>query len=227
MNPTVHAASGFGVLVDNLDKLLAGFWTTLQLSFAAGAIALVFGTILAAFRVSPVPVLRAIGTTYVNIFRNTPLVLLFMVFVYGVPQLKLFDPTWLKLYCVLALATYTSAFVCEAVRSGINSVSTGQAEAARSIGLTFSENLRYIILPQALRTVIPPLASVMIALVKNSAIAGAFLVVEATKVMEDLVRDNSTALYWMFFGTAAGYMIIVFAISGMAQFLEKRMEVAR
>lgn len=219
--------SGFGVLTENFDKLLQGFWKTIQLSFWAALLAFVLGTILAACRVSPVPILRGVGTSYVNVFRNTPLVLLFIVFVFGVPQLGIIDPTWTFVYAVGALGTYTAAFVCEALRSGINSVHAGQAEAARSIGLTFTQNLSLVIMPQAMRAVIPPLASVFIALVKNSAIAEAFFITEAAFVMDSLVRDNPHALYWVFFGTALGYIVIVFFISGVARFLEKRMEVAR
>lgn len=223
----VLAASGLGVLTDNAGSLLRGFWETIQLTFWSGLFAFFLGLILAACRVSPVPVLRAFGTSYVNIFRNTPLVLLFILFVFGIPQLGIIDPTWTFVYAVGALGTYTAAFVCEAIRSGINSVSPGQAEAARSIGLTFEQNLRLVILPQAMRAVIPPLASVFIALVKNSAIAEAFFITEAAYVMDSLVRDYPQALYWIFFGTALGYIVIVFFISGVARLLEKRLEVAR
>lgn len=214
------------MLVDNFDKLLQGFGKTLLLSSIAGVIALVLGSVLAAFRVSPVPVLRAIGTTYVNIFRNTPLVLLFILFVYGIPQLGITGDK-LFAFAVGALSVYTAAFVCEALRSGINAVNPGQAEAARSIGLTFTQNLKLVIMPQAFRAVIPPLASVFIALVKNSAIAEAFGITEAAFQMDSLVRDNSASLYWIFAGTALGYIIIVFTISGVARVLERRLEVKR
>ncbi|GAB3296510.1 amino acid ABC transporter permease [Epidermidibacterium keratini] len=219
--------SGLSVLTDNMDKLLDGFWETIKLSFLAGIIALIVGTLLAACRVSPVPALRAVGTSYINIFRNTPLVLLFVVFTFGLPGLLGITGDHTFGFAVAALATYTSAFICEAVRSGINSVNPGQAEAARSIGLTFGQNLSLVILPQAMRAVIPPLASVLIALVKNSAIAEAFLIAEASFVMKGLVRDEPQALYWVFFGTALGYIIIVFAISGVSRFLERRLEVVR
>lgn len=218
---------GLGILTDNIDKLLDGFWETVKLSFLAGVIALIVGTVLASFRVSPVPLMRGVGTTYVNIFRNTPLVLLFVVFMYGLPGVLGIRGDHTFAFAVAALATYTSAFVCEAMRSGINSVTAGQAEAARSIGLTFGQSLSLVILPQAFRAVIPPIASVLIALVKNSAIAEAFLIAEASFVMKGLVRDEPQALYWMFFGTALGYIVIVFAISGASQLLERRLAVVR
>lgn len=183
------------------------------------------GTILAGFRVSPTPVLRAFGTSYVNVFRNIPLVVLFLITTQGVPQLGVNASFfWLA---VLALGTYTAAFICEAVRSGINAVDVGQAEAARSIGMTFGQTLRIIVLPQAIRSVIPPLASILIALTKNTAIAEAFGVTEATYQLDSLVRDFPDALYALFFGIAAGYIIIVFTISGIAQVLERRLVVLR
>lgn len=214
------------VLIDNLPKLLEGFGKTLALSVIAGVCALIIGTILAGFRVSPVPVFRAIGTTYVNIFRNTPLVLLFVLFVFGLPQLGI-TGDHLFAFAAAAMSIYTGAFVCEALRSGINSVSVGQAEAARSIGLTFQQNLSLVILPQAFRAVIPPLASVFIALVKNTAIVEAFGITEAAYQMDSLVRDHPQSIYAVFAGTAAGYIIIVFAISGAARLLERKLEVRR
>jgi glutamate transport system permease protein len=127
----------------------------------------------------------------------------------------------------LALGLYTAAFVCEAVRSGVNAVPVGQAEAARAIGLTFTGTLRHVVLPQAFRSVIPPLGSIFIALVKNSAIAEFFAVPEATKVFDDLVRDNPEALYALFAGVAAGYVLLVLAISGAFRLLEARLVVLR
>ncbi len=214
------------VLIDNLPKLLEGFGKTLALSAIAAVCALIIGTILAGFRVSPVPVFRAIGTTYVNIFRNTPLVLLFILFIFGLPQLGITGDK-LFAFAAAAMSIYTAAFVCEALRSGINSVNVGQAEAARSIGLTFQQNLSLVILPQAFRAVIPPLASVFIALVKNTAIVEAFGITEAAYQMDSLVRDHPQSIYAVFAGTAAGYIIIVFAISGVARLLESKLEVKR
>lgn len=214
------------VLLDNLPSLLEGFGKTLGLSALAALIALVLGTILAACRVSPIPTLRGIGTSYVNVVRNTPLVLLLVLFVFGVPQLGITGDHVFAL-CVTAIGCYAAAFICEALRSGINSVHPGQAEAARAIGLTFTQNLQLIILPQAFRAVIPPLANVFIALVKNTAIVEAFGVTEAAFQMDSLIRDNPNALIWVFVGAALGYIIIVFAISGVARVFERRLAVAR
>jgi glutamate transport system permease protein len=212
-------------LIDNLPQILAGFRDTLYLLGAAGIAAVAVGVLLAAMRVSPTPVLRAVGTSYVNVFRNVPLVVLFLITTQGLPEVGL-GLSFFSL-AVIALGAYTAAFVCEAVRSGINAVDVGQAEAARSLGLTFGQTLQLIVLPQAIRTVIPPIASILIALTKNTAIAEAFGVTEATYQLDSLVRDVPTALYALFFGIAAGYILIVFAISGAAQLLERRLVVVR
>lgn len=213
------------VLIDNLPKILNAFLLTLQLLAVSGIISVVFGTVLAGLRVSPVPVLRGFGTSYVNIFRNTPLVIVFVVFVAGLPFLGLQISFFWR--AVISLSVYTSAFICEAVRSGINAVHQGQAEAARAIGMTFGQTLRIIVLPQALRTVVPPLASIIIALTKNSAIAEAFGVTEASYQLDSLVRDFPTALWWLFGGIALGYVIIVLVIAGIASQIERRWAVTR
>jgi glutamate transport system permease protein len=213
------------VLIDNLPLLLRGFRTTIALSAVAALLAVVLGVLLAAIRVSPVPTLRWAGALYVNTIRNTPLTLVYAFMAFGVPRLDFQVGPFRA--AAIALGLYTAAFICEAVRSGVNAVPVGQAEAARSIGLTFTGTLRHVVLAQAIRSVIPPLGSILIALVKNSAIAEFFAVAEATKVFDDLVRDNPQELYWLFFGVALGYVIIVLAISGIFRFLESRLVVLR
>lgn len=213
------------VLIDNLPALLRGFRETIELSAVAAVVALVLGTVLAAMRVSPVPTLRWAGASYVNTIRNTPLTLVYAFMAFAVPRLDFQIGPFRA--AVLALGLYTAAFVCEAVRSGVNAVPVGQAEAARAIGLTFGGTLRQIVLPQAFRSVLPPLGSIFIALVKNSAIAEFFAVAEATKIFDDLVRDNPQDLYWLFAGVAAGYVILVLIISAFFRFLETRLVVLR
>jgi glutamate transport system permease protein len=213
------------VLIDNLPQLLRGFRTTIELSAVAALLAVVLGVLLAAIRVSPVPTLRWAGALYVNTIRNTPLTLVYAFMAFGVPRLDFQVGPFRA--AAIALGLYTAAFICEAVRSGVNAVPVGQAEAARSIGLTFTGTLRHVVLAQAIRSVIPPLGSILIALVKNSAIAEFFAVPEATKVFDDLVRDNPQQLYWLFFGVALGYVILVLAISGVFRLLESRLVVLR
>ncbi|MFD7665376.1 amino acid ABC transporter permease [Streptomyces sp. NPDC059788] len=213
------------VLLDYLPEFRTGFLGTVSLTAASAALAILLGLLIAGFRVSPVPPLRAFGTAWVTLLRNTPLTLLFLVAFFVVPQI-LFPGTSPFVLATLALGFYTSSFVCEAVRSGINTVPLGQAEAARSIGMTFIQTLRMIILPQATRTVIPPLSSILIALTKNSAIAGAFSNTELFNVSK-LLNDQGRPIGWIFLWIALAYLIITFAISGIFRLLERRLEVAR
>ncbi|GGN35824.1 amino acid ABC transporter permease [Streptomyces kronopolitis] len=213
------------VLLDYLPEFRDGFLGTLAITASSGLLALVLGVLIAGFRVSPIPPLRAFGTGWVTVLRNTPLTLLFLVAFFVVPQI-LFQGASPFVLATLALGFYTSSFVCEAVRSGINTVPLGQAEAARSIGMTFTQTLRLIVLPQATRTVLAPLSSILIALTKNSAIAGAFSFAELFSVSK-LLNDKGYTVAWIFLWTALGYLVITFSISGLFRLLERRMGVAR
>ncbi|MFE2376532.1 amino acid ABC transporter permease [Streptomyces sp. NPDC059398] len=213
------------VLFDHFSAFRDGFIGTLEITVISAVIACVLGIVIAGFRVSPVPPLRFFGTAWVTILRNTPLTLLFLVATFVVPEI-FFPGMSPFLLASLALGFYTSSFVCEAIRSGIGTVPLGQAEAARSLGLSFSQTLRMIVLPQATRTVIAPLSSLIIALTKNSAIAGAFSVTELfgwQKAMSDLGYGIVPIFIWV----AIGYLVITFAISGIFRLVESRMEVAR
>jgi glutamate transport system permease protein len=206
---------------------------TLTLAAGGGLIALVLGTILAAMRVAPVLPFRAFGTSYVNIFRNTPLLVLFILVVEGLPQIGVqpeFAPLHLNLFEILAICTlglYTAAFVCEALRSGINTVDAGQSEAARSIGMTFGQTLRSVVMPQAFRNVIPPLASVFIALAKNTSVAAAFGVTELTYQLSRMIEATVASAIVSFLGIAVCYMLIVWTISGVAALLERQVATSR
>ncbi|MEU8783510.1 amino acid ABC transporter permease [Streptomyces sp. NPDC048637] len=213
------------VLLDYLPEFRDGFLGTLAITASSALLALVLGVLIAGFRVSPIPPLRAFGTAWVTVLRNTPLTLLFLVAFFVVPQV-LFQGASPYVLATLALGFYTSSFVCEAVRSGINTVPLGQAEAARSLGMTFSQTLGQIVLPQATRTVLPPLSSIFIALTKNSAIAGAFGYGELFNVSK-LLNDKGYAIAWIFLWTALAYLIITFALSALFRLLERRMGVAR
>jgi glutamate transport system permease protein len=212
-------------VVDNLDAFRQGFVTTLALTLVSSVLALVVGTLLAAMRVSPVPILRAAGAAYVEVVRNTPLTVVFFFAVFVLPQLDI-GLTFFT-FAVIAVTVYHAAFFCEAVRSGINAVGVGQAEAARSIGLTFAQSLRLVILPQAFRTVVPPLINVVIALTKNTSIAAAFGVVELTAIATRLANANSDAVIAIFVGTAVCYLALTLPSGWLAGQLERRVLVAR
>lgn len=211
--------------LNDWQDILTAFWVTLQLLVYSGLASLVLGTLLAAMRVCPVPVLRWTGTLYVNLFRNTPLLMVFVIVTVMMPSLDLTIQSYL-LKGVVALTVYTSAFVCEAVRSGINAVPLGQAEASRAIGLTFAQSMANVVLPQAFRAVVPPLASVLIAMAKNTSVAAVFGVLEATARMRGLTNNFADERYAIFLVFAAGYIVIVEIMSYVAARTERRWRVA-
>ncbi|MER6063625.1 MULTISPECIES: amino acid ABC transporter permease [unclassified Streptomyces] len=189
-------------MFDFLDKydVLGAFWTTVQLTLLSAVGSLVWGTLLAAMRVGPVPLMRGFGTAYVNIVRNIPLTVIILFASLGLNQTLLIDmgskqvdTTNFRL-AVLGLVVYTSAFVCEAIRAGINTVPVGQAEAARAIGLSFTQVLVLIVLPQAFRATVLPLTNVLIALTKNTTVAAAIGVAEAALLMKKMVENEAQLL---------------------------------
>ncbi|QGV77796.1 amino acid ABC transporter permease [Streptomyces ficellus] len=212
------------VLTDNWSLYGEGFLGTVELTVYSSLLALVLGFVMASFRVAPVGSLRAFGTVWVTVLRNTPLTLLFFAVLLGLPRFGLVLP--FTLFAVIALGCYTSAFICEALRSGINTVPQGQGEAARSLGMSFSQALAAVVLPQAFRSVIPPVGSTLIALAKNSAIAGAFSVTELLGTYKTL-NELGYSIIWTFVWIALGYLIITLTISAVFHIMEKRWGVAR
>jgi glutamate transport system permease protein len=213
------------VLFGNLDLYASAFAGTVKLFVVAAVGSLVGGVLLAGMRVSPVPVLRAFGTGYVNVLRNTPLTLVFFFFAFAYPRIELLDLSFFTRACI-ALIVYTSAFVCEVVRSGVNTVPVGQAEASRALGFTFSQTLGTIVLPQALRSVVPPLTSVEIALLKNTTIAAGFSVFEAGGVYQILSERGYNVLVGLLW-VAAGFLVLVVPLTLLQRGAERRWSVAR
>ncbi|MFC5994921.1 amino acid ABC transporter permease, partial [Pseudonocardia hispaniensis] len=201
------------------------FLGTIKLFLIAGVGSMIGGLLLAAMRVSPVPVLRTFGTAYVNILRNTPLTLVFFFFAFAYPRLEIVDLSFFARACT-ALIVYTSAFVCEVVRSGINTVPVGQAEASRALGLRFTQTLSAIILPQAVRSVVPPLTNVQIALLKNTTIAAGFSVFEAGGIYQTLSERGYNVLIGLLW-VALGFLVLVVPLTLLQRRLEQRWSVAR
>ncbi|GHF11373.1 amino acid ABC transporter permease [Streptomyces griseoluteus] len=212
--------------------VLGAFWTTVQLTVFSGVGSLVWGILLAGMRVSPVPLMRGFGTAYVNIVRNIPLTIIILFTSLGLADIfgvtmgaEDFKIQGFRL-AVLGLIAYTAAFVCEAIRSGINTVPLGQAEAARAIGLSFSQTLRLIVLPQALRSVIGPLANVLIALTKNTTVAAAIGVAEAATLMKTMIENEAqtVAIGAVF---ALGFVVLTLPTGLLLGWLGKRLAVKR
>jgi glutamate transport system permease protein len=213
--------------------LLGAFWMTVKLTVLSGIGSLVLGTILAAMRVSPVPLMRGFGTVYVNVVRNIPLTVIIVFssigladtlgMTMGVPDD--FDSLAFRL-AVLGLSVYTAAFVCEAVRSGINTVPVGQAEAARALGLSFTQVLSTIVLPQAFRSVIGPLTNVLIALTKNTTVAAAIGVAEAALLMKGMI-ENEAQLVLISAIFAFGFVVLTLPTGLILGWVGKRVAVKR
>jgi glutamate transport system permease protein len=213
-------------LADNFPLLRDAFLTTLALAVLSGICALVLGTLLTAMRVSPVKPLRGAATFYVEIFRNTPLTVVFFFLAFGIVEIDLQFPSRF-ISAVAALSLYTAAFVSEALRSGINSVPAGQAEAARAIGLDFRQTLTTIVLPQAFRTVVPPLGNVWIALAKNTSIAAGFAVTDLAAALQRLANQNADKLLTVFLAIVAAYLIITLPSAWLIGVIERRTAILR
>ncbi|MBB5912795.1 glutamate transport system permease protein [Nocardia transvalensis] len=214
------------VLTDNAALLSRAFGTTLLLSAGGGALAVVVGLLVGVARMSPVPFLRRAGGVYVETIRNTPLTVVFFLIVFVLPQLGFSIPSY-SVSAIAALGFYTAAFVSEAVRAGVNTVGRGQAEAARALGLSFAESMRFIIVPQALRAVVPPLANVWIALVKNTSVAAGFGVLELTASGQRINFLDPAAVVQALVWIAVAYLVITLGSALGFRRLEHRLAVAR
>lgn len=206
-------------------SLIEGFLVTLQLLAVAGLASLVLGTLLAAMRISPIGSLRVFAAVWTEVARNTPLTLVFIFFAFVVPFLGL---KWDYLpLAFMALTYYTSPFVAEALRSGINGVPIGQAEAARSIGLGFAQTISLVVLPQAFRMTVPPLINVFIALAKNTSVAGGFFVAELFAHSRQLANDNGNMVIPILVTAAALYLAITIPLGLIAGRIEKKLVMQR
>lgn len=224
-------------IIENFDAVLKGFGYTLLLFLVCAVLSVVLGTILVAMRVGPIWVLSKAAAFYVNLVRNTPLVMVFFFFHFAGPKIGIrfnwvdvhvgpFDFTSAFSTAVVALSLYTSTFICEALRSGVNSVSLGQAEAARAIGLPFSGTMTQVVLPQAFRASVPPLASALIAMLKNTSVAGVFYLAEALATMRGFTKDYADQRWGILIAFALGYIILVEVVSLTAQAMERRWRIA-
>ncbi|MGW1991478.1 amino acid ABC transporter permease [Embleya sp. NPDC001921] len=212
------------VVLRHLSAFTDGITTTLELTALSFAGALLIGIVVAAMRVSPVAALRGVGTVYVETFQNTPLLVLLVLFVFGLPEVGVIFPLFTT--AVIVIALYEAAYIAEAVRSGINTVSIGQAEAARALGLTFGQSLRLVILPQALRGVVQPIGNIFIALTMNTSLAAAVGVVELTSAANRVNLLEAQPIP-VFVGAGLGYMVICAAAGLLTGVIERKVAIVR
>lgn len=212
--------------------VLEGFWMNIKLAFFAGVASFIFGVILALFRISPVPSLQWIGSAYVNVVLNTPLTVIIVMgalILWGQLDLSFSSDfnTNFFIIAIIGLSVYHSTIFCEAIRSGVNTVPLGQAEAARSIGLGFFPAARHIILPQAMRGAVVPLGNALIFLTKNTTVAAAASVAESSGVMREMLETNPDLMIYIFLTIAIGFCIIVMPIGLITTWLSKKLAVAK
>ncbi|MBT2233838.1 amino acid ABC transporter permease [Nonomuraea sp. NEAU-A123] len=212
------------VLLDHLPELWQGLLVTFQLTAASFLGAAVLGVLVTALRVSPVRVLRALGTAYVETFQNLPLLVLLVLAFFGLPEIGV--QADLKVTAIAVISVYEAAYIGEALRSGVNSVAKGQGEAARAIGLTFTQSLRHVILPQALRTVVQPIGNIFIALTMNTALAAAVGVVDLTAAANRVNLLEAQPIP-IFVGAGAAYALIAACAGFVTGRLERRLVILR
>ena len=218
-------------------NVLAAFWTTIRLAVWSALLALVIGTIVAIMRLSPIGVMQQAGAAYVTLVRNTPLTLIILLCSLGLwgqlgvePASRGSETFILDLnfrLAVIGLSFYHAAFVCEAIRSGVNTIPLGQAEASRSVGLTFAQGLRFIILPQAFRGAITPLGNVLIALIKNTTVAVAIGVPEAALALRNMIEFRPDVILLNFFVIALGFVILTLPTGLAISYLSEKLVVRR
>jgi glutamate transport system permease protein len=213
-------------------NVFAAFGMTLLLTFFSAIGALVIGTIMAILRVSPVPLLQRVGALYVNIVRNTPLTLIIIAcnIVMIVNLGFSFSDDLARnniIWAIIGLSIYHAAFVCESLRSGVNTVPPGQAEAARSVGLTFTQSLSEVMLPQAFRGAITPLGNTLIALTKNTTVATAIGVAEIAGLQREMTEFRSDLALLILAVVAIGFVIITLPMGLVTSYLSSRLAVKR
>ncbi len=214
------------VLTEHIDEFGGGLWVTFRLVVGSFAIALVVGTVVAALRVAPSVWLQRVGGLYVETFRNIPLLVLLTMAYAGLRRAGVPIGQWTA--GIASLGLYTAAYVAEVLRSGVFSVSKGQIEASLSLGFSYAETLRRIILPQAFRTVIPPLGSITIAMIKNSAIVGVSLIALSDLLKNArIIQARTFQVEESFFWAAVGYLLLTGTATVAFRMLERRFVIRR
>ncbi|WP_028922649.1 amino acid ABC transporter permease [Pseudonocardia acaciae] len=208
----------------NLDAIGGGLLTTVELTVLSFACALVLGTVVAVARICPVPLLRALGTGYVEIFRNVPLLMLLVLIVFALPDAGVSVSLFASV--VAGVASYAAAYVCEAIRSGVNNVGVGQVEAARAVGMTFTQVLVHVVLPQAFRSMVQPLTNIFIAVALSTSLAASVGVMDLTGVTR-MLNVNYAQPVPAFLCAGLCYVLITLGAGLLGGVVERRLRVGR
>lgn len=210
------------LIIDSLPMLLAGLLVTLQIAGVGCGIGLSLGTLLALMQTSHLGLLRGIVATYVTIIRGTPMLIQILCAYYVLPQIGIQIPAiWAA---IIAIGLNSAAYISQIIRSGISSVSTGQIEAGKVLGLTTTQIARYIVLPQAFRVVLPALGNEFVTLIKDSSLASMIGVAELSRQGRLIISRTYDAIS-IFFAVAILYLIITTTISLIIAKLEQRTKI--
>jgi His/Glu/Gln/Arg/opine family amino acid ABC transporter permease subunit len=214
------------IITNNLDIYVSGLLVTLQLVAISFVVAMVVGTLVASLRIAPAKPLNWIGGFYVETFRNVPLLVLSIIFSAGL--LRAGVSLGKMSAASAALGLYTAAYIAEAIRSGVSAVGQGQIEASLSLGFTYRDTMRRVILPQAFRTVIPPIGNLIIAMIKNSAIvAGSIIALDDILKTARIVNSRTFATNEAFFWAGVGYLLLTIPATIIVRRLEQRFAIKR
>ncbi|WP_028776346.1 amino acid ABC transporter permease [Shimazuella kribbensis] len=212
----------WSVIPQNMESILEGLWLTLQISALALLISIPIGIFAGLCRVSRNRFVSFLATSYIEIIRGVPLLVLLLWIYFVLNKFMHLGSYW---SAILGLAFFSGSFIAEIVRAGIESVPRGQMEAARSAGMSYATAMRLIILPQAFRKVLPPMASQFIILIKDSSLVSIISVADLTLVGKNIVGNTFRSLeVWSFI--AILYFLMTFIISQLIRFLEKKYKVA-
>lgn len=215
----------FSILSDYLGLFLQGLVTTILISLITVALGTILGTPLALARLSNRKIVSTIATSYIEIIRGTPLLLQLYIFAYGIPLAFPFIRFSPLVAGIIALALNSAAYVAEVIRSGIQSIDEGQLEAAKSLGLSYSQAMRKVIIPQAIKNVLPSLGNEFVTVVKESSIVSIVGIADLMKVT-NTISSQKFRLFEALLFAALLYFIVTFSISRLISYIERKLSVS-
>jgi polar amino acid transport system permease protein len=208
--------------VINKGILIEGLLTTLEISIYSSIAGLIIGLFAGLGRISKNPLIKGLSTIYVELIRGTPLLVQIFIFYFFLGTILQFDRFSAG---VMALAVFVGAYIAEIVRAGIQSIHPGQMEAARSLGMNYFQAMAYIILPQAFKRILPPLAGQFISLIKDSSLVSVIAITDLTKAGREVIT-STFAVFEIWFTVAGMYLVLTFSLSMFVRYIERRFSVS-
>ena len=212
------------MVIDHLPALLTGFRMTVVLSLLSMGLGTLVGVVLVVLRLAPSAPVRGAARLVIEFFRNVPILIQLFFYYYGLPRLGV---SWSAFTCAtVGLSLYSGVYIAEALRSGVLAIDRGQWDAGLAAGLSRLQTVRHVVLPQAVRLVIPPLANLLVFTIKTSALASAITLEELMHVTETL-ESETFRTFELFTATAVGYLVLTIPLGGAARWLERRLVIQR